>query len=101
MSKRLSEDVGDNSDEEEIPFKIRKNLFNTEFEKPAPDDHMQVYLRIRPFTVTEEDTENQARTLFMIKKKPNSLVNVINLWNIINEKCHASLKICTVQSFYR
>lgn len=59
MSKRLSEDVGDNSDEEEIPFKIRKNLFNTEFEKPAPDDHMQVYLRIRPFTVTEEDTENQ------------------------------------------
>lgn len=69
MSKRLSEDVGDNSDEEEIPFKIRKNLFNTEFEKPAPpDDHMQVYLRIRPFTVTEEDTENQARTLFMIKK---------------------------------
>lgn len=66
MSKRLSEDAGD---EEEIPFKIRKNLFNTEFEKPAPDEHMQVYLRIRPFTVTEEDTENQARTHCMIYKK--------------------------------
>lgn len=64
MSKRLSEDVGDNSDEDEIPFKIRKNLFATEFEKPTQDEHMQVYLRIRPFTITEEQTENQARNLF-------------------------------------
>lgn len=40
MLKRLLEDVGDNSDEEEILFKIWKNLFNIEFEKFVFDDYM-------------------------------------------------------------
>lgn len=40
MLKRLLEDVGDNSDEEEIFFKIWKNLFNIEFEKFVFDDYM-------------------------------------------------------------
>lgn len=40
MLKRLLEDVVDNSDEEEIFFKIWKNLFNIEFEKFVFDDYM-------------------------------------------------------------